>query len=409
MYIQINKNFIILFCIFVLIFIINISYEYHNYKDFKQNNFLKLQSRIVNIYEKKDYDILKIKTNTFTFFTKIQKNLKELKNLKKNSRISIIILTNKISFYSYLKGFYTNNISLHLLKNNENKLINHINSQHQNKQIQEIFQALFLAIPLGKNLRDKFAAFGISHIIAISGFHLSILSFVLYWIFYAFYSPVHQKYLPYRNKKFDILLIVLVFLFLYLLLTSVVPSLLRAFIMLSLGIYFLRSRIKILSFKTLLLTFIIIIVLFPKYIFSLSLWFSMFGVFYIFLYLQYFKNLNKYLQVLFFNYWIFLSMNPLTHYFFQITAYEQLYSPIITFLFILFYPLELFLHLINQAFILDFILEYFLNYKIQTFNVSSPLWLFVSYLLISLASIFSYRAFILLNIFLIVFSIYLFN
>lgn len=404
MYIQINKNYLILFLIFFSILIFNLSYKYSTYKDFKENNFLELRSKIINIYIKNDYDILKIKTDNYTFFTKVKK----FQNLKKNSQIAIIILTKDISFYSYLKGFYTNNISIRLREYKINKSIKYINSQHKNEDIKEIFQALFLAIPLNKELRNKFAALGISHIIAISGFHLSILAFVFYWLIHFPYSYIHQKKFPYRNKKYDVLLVVVVILFIYLLITDVVPSLLRAFVMFILGIYFLRSSIKILSFKTLLFTFMIIISLFPEYIFSLSLWFSMFGVFYIFLYLQYFKNLNKYVQIICFNYWIFLSMNPITHYFFPTTSLEQLYSPIITFLFIIFYPLELFLHLINQASALDFTLEYFLNYKIQTYNITSPLWLFISYVMLSLASIFSPKAFVLLNVVLLSYGVYLF-
>ena len=54
--------------------------------------------------------------------------------------------------------------------------------------IKELFNALFLATPINKSLRDKCVDFGVSHLIALSGFHLGVLSFVLYWVVYLFYK-----------------------------------------------------------------------------------------------------------------------------------------------------------------------------------------------------------------------------
>ncbi|MDN5076524.1 ComEC/Rec2 family competence protein, partial [Aliarcobacter butzleri] len=116
------------------------------------------------------------------------------------------------------------------------------------------------------------------------------LSFVIYWILYFPYSFFQNKYFPYRNRRFDILLITMAILFYYLLLTDIVPSLLRAFVLFSLGLYLLRSNIKVISYLTLFYTFLIVIALFPQYIFNIGFWFSIFAVFYIYLFIQYFKN-----------------------------------------------------------------------------------------------------------------------
>lgn len=101
------------------------------------------------------------------------------------------------------------------------------------------------------------------------------------------------------------MIITIITLFCYLFLTNMVPSLLRAFIMFFLAFIFLRSNVKVLSFQTLLITFLIIVTIYPKYIFSISLWFSVTGVFYIFLYIKYFKNLPKIFSLYFLIYGFF--------------------------------------------------------------------------------------------------------
>ncbi|WP_411904386.1 ComEC/Rec2 family competence protein, partial [Salmonella enterica] len=89
---------------------------------------------------------------------------------------------------------------------------------------------------------------------------------------------------------------------------------------------------------TLFYTFLIVIALFPQYIFNIGFWFSIFAVFYIYLFIQYFKDGNKVWLYIFFNIWMFLIFNPIVHYFFAQTALEQFYSIPITIFFTIFYP-----------------------------------------------------------------------
>ena len=83
----------------------------------------------------------------------------------------------------------------------KDKIIKKINSNHQDKMISELFQALFLALPISKELRDICTNYGISHLIALSGFHLGVLSFVIYWIFYFPYTYLHKRYFLYLNRE----------------------------------------------------------------------------------------------------------------------------------------------------------------------------------------------------------------
>ena len=396
-----------LFLVLFVILFISLSIEYKKFEELVYEEIYETNVAVLNIYDKKDYIILKLKAKDFTFFTSINKDIK----IEKFDLLNIVFVSKKVSFFDYLKGFYAKTIYFDKLKRKRNfkdTLIEKINLNHQDKMIQELFQALFLAIPISSELRDICTNYGISHLVALSGFHLAVLSFIIYWILYLPYNFFHKKYFPFRNRKYDLLLISMVILFSYLVFVDFVPSLLRAFVMLVLALFLLRSNIKILSYKTLLYTFLLVITFIPSFIFSLGFWFSIIAVFYIFLYLQYFKNMNKYFSFLFFNFWIFLVFNPIVHYFFTQTSYEQLLSPFITMVFSLFYPFEIFLHLFDISIYFDDFIESFLNHNIDVFEVKTSIYFLVIYSSISFLSIYKKSFFISLNILMIFFNLYLY-
>lgn len=399
-----KKDFFLLFTIIAFIGFFNIFHEYFKYKDLKEEELYQSSFEIMNIYKKDNFYVLKLENGDFSFFTSIPED----KTLEKLDFINIGFLTTSVDFYTYLKGFYAKSIYYDKLEKSsllKKSLYTNIKQQHKKEELKELFSALFLAVPISKEYRNIYTDFSISHLIAISGFHLSIIATIVYAFFYYPYSFLQQKYFPYRNKRADILLFILVILFLYLLLTNLVPSLLRSFIMFFLGIIFLRSNIKVLSFQTLLLALVLILSLFPKYLFSISLWFSICGVFYIFLYIQYFKSLPKLFSFVFFNIWIFFVFNPIVHLFFPNTNYEQFLSPFITLIFTLFYPFELFLHLIGQGEFLDGYLINLIEYKVESYVYETSFYFFIVYIIVSLLSIFGKKYFIILNILLIIFNI----
>ncbi len=395
----------ILFLFFI--FLLNLSIEYSKYLDLIEEEIFETQVEVLNIYQKDDFDILKLKASNFDFFTSFQKDEK----IDKFQILNIVFISKDISFLEYLKGFYTKTVYFDFLEKEEkfkDKIIKKINSNHQDKMINELFQALFFALPISKELRDICTNYGIAHVIALSGFHIVVLSFCIYWIVYFPYSFFHQKFFPYRNKRFDILIFTLIFLLYYLILTDIVPSLLRAFVMFCLGIYLLRSNIKIFSYMTLFYTFLIVIAFFPKYIFSLGFWFSIIAVFYIYLFMQYFKNLNKYFQLFFFNLWMFLIFNPIVHLFFPQTTIEQFLSIIITIAFTLFYPFEIVAHIFDFAIYFDEYIKKFLEYKFFVYEVKTPLYFFIVYLIFSFLSIFHKKVFYILNLLMILFNLFLY-
>lgn len=401
-----SKQIVTIFILFFAL-LINILLEYGKYLEFIDEEVFETKVEVLNIYEKDDKDILKLKSSNFEFFTNMPKN----EEIKRFDLLNILIVSRNIDFIDYLKGFYTKTIYFDELQKEQtfkDKIIKNIQNNHQDEKIIELFNALFLAVPVSKELRDVITAYGIAHVVALSGFHLVVLSFVIYWLLYFPYKFFQDRYFPYRNRKLDILLITTAILFYYLILTDIVPSLLRAFVMFCLGIYLLRSNIKILSYMTLFYTFLIVIAFYPKYIFSIGFWFSIFAVFYIYLFIQYFKNYNKWLLYIFFNIWMFLIFNPIVHYFFPQTSYEQFYSIPITIFFNFFYPAEIFAHIFGFSNYFDEYLKIFIEHKIYVYEVFTPLYFYILYLLVSFLSIWSKKAFILLNLLMIGFNIYLF-
>ncbi len=402
-----KKDYFVLFLIILFILITNLSYEYFKYSKLKQEEIYEDSFRIINIYDKKDFYVLKLKNDDITFFTSINKKLK----FEKLDYINIAFVTLQINFLTYLKGFYAKSIYVEQEKRDDDLkkiLYKKIVSQHKQIELKQLFSALFLAIPISKEYRDIYTGLSISHLIAISGFHLSILSGIIYALVFYPYKIIQEKYFIYRNRKMDIMFIIIIILFFYLFLTDMVPSLLRSFVMFVFAIFFLRSNIKLLSYNTLLITCLFIISVFPQYIFSISLWFSLSGVFYIFLYLQYFKGLPTLISIVFFNFWIYFAFNPIVHFFFFDTSYEQLLSPVITLIFSIFYPFELFLHLINFGNLLDTYLIYLLNFSLDIKQYETSSYFFVVYIVFSFLSIFGKKYFIILNTLLMIFSINMF-
>ncbi len=221
-----KKQWLLTIVFLFVIFVLNISYEYYKFKALIVDEVFVSNAKIINIYQKKQYTVLKLQTNNFSFFTSTDKKT----SLKQFDIINVYINTTKITFLSYLKGFYAKTFNLQKISTSNyilNSSIKYINKQHTNSDIAQIFNALFFATPINSDLRTLFSNFGISHLVAISGFHLGILAFILYWILHLPYSIIQNKYFPYRNKRFDLLIMTSFILFSYLIFTGIVPSLLR--------------------------------------------------------------------------------------------------------------------------------------------------------------------------------------
>jgi len=168
------------------------------------------------------------------------------------------------------------------------------------------------------------------------------------------YKPLQQRYFPYRYSLLDLGIITIAVLGFYLWFVDSPPSLLRSFTMLTVAWVVLLLGIELLSFSLLSFVILLLLALFPLLISSLGFWFSVAGVFYIFLLLQWTKGHNIWLiNLLYIPFGIFLFMLPAVHSVFGVTALWQLLSPFLSLLFIVFYPLVIALHLVGYGGVLD--------------------------------------------------------
>ena len=372
--------------LFGILFSISLFLEYQSYRELTEFDTYTSRAWVENQYRKNDQWVLKLQSEEgFTFYTTSKEDLRDLSGY----RVQVKLFINKLSFPSYLKGFYapTFIMSRESSKQKRYLLMDKLKDIHSGDNA-FLFQALFFAGPLHGAFREKLSAWGINHLLAISGFHLGVLGLVLFFLFSIVYKPVQDRFFPYRNAHRDISVMVMGILFFYLYFLDFVPSLLRAFAMTLFG-YLLHDRgVKIVSFSSLLIVVSFLIAIWPKLLFTLGFWFSVAGVFYILLFLHHMQELKAWQSFILLHLWVYLAMLPIVHLFFGTFSLYQLLSPLLTMLFILFYPLELLLHLLGEGAMLDPLLESLFSIKMRVKELLLPLWSLFLYLILSLFAIF---------------------
>ena len=391
-----RRDFVIFFCISTFILMYSLLIEYNNYKNLTQFDSALINATILKQYTKtkttkrgkiKTYQVLKLKSdNGFSFYTSAKENFP----YSIGKEVELELWAGKISFYQYMSSFYAFSkvIEINKTESKKQKLNHLISQQHRDKNISETYQALYTAKPLNSEIQTKFSTLGISHLVAISGFHLGVLSALLFFLFKYPYKFFQNRYFPYRSYKRDSFVVIAVVLLSYLLFLGSPPSLLRAFSMLIIGFILYDRGIKIISMLTLLLTVILLLSFFPRLFLSIGFWLSVSGVFYIFLFLIHFKELSKVWQFILIPFWVYLLMLPYSIVIFgNFSIYHPL-SIIWTSLFTLFYPLSIFLHLIYQGDFLDRVLQALLRLNTGEIKISLDwIWL-VIHVALSLISIY---------------------
>ncbi len=351
-----GRDFFIFLAVIFTIFMISISISYYHFLQFSSGKTKTIACKIQNQYKKSknnhQYYILKLKSkNGIVFYT--SKNLYVGKIIGDIAIFKIYL--NHLTFLHYLRGFYAKSKILSITDDNsfKQKLNYLITSQHKDANMAGLYKALYTAAPQSREFRQKLSALGISHLEAISGFHLGVLSAVLFFLIGLLYKPLHNKFFPYRHLNRDIFIIVAFCLLWYVWFLNFTPSLIRSFSMLVIG-YFLYDRgIKIISMQTLLLTILLLISFYPILLFSLGFWLSVSGVFYIFLFLQYFKYLQKRYIFILLPIFVYLAMLPYSLYLFHIFSIYNPLSVVWTELFTFFYPVSIVAHLIGHGDIFD--------------------------------------------------------
>ncbi len=378
-------------------FSLSISLEFYNYKELTKFDSQLVSATVLKQYTKtkltktgktKSYQVLKMKSEEgFTFYSTASMKLPDLKYKK----LDLEVWAGRISFYEYMHSFFSFSKILHIHKDTSYKTTLNaiINKQHKNRDISLLYQALFTAKQLPFELQKVFSNLGISHLIAISGFHLGVLSAILYFLFKYPYKLLQNRYFPYRSYKVDSFIFITLVLFSYLLFLEVPPSLLRAFVMLLIGFILYDRGMKILSLQTLLLTVILLLALLPRLFFSIGFWLSVSGVFYIFLFLIHFKHLSKTWQFVLLPFWVYLLMLPYSLVIFGNFSLLHPLSILWTSLFTLFYPLAILLHLLGVGDLLDPLLETLMTLHTNAITMALDTKVLLLEVTLSLLSIFS--------------------
>ncbi|NHA20037.1 ComEC family DNA internalization-related competence protein [Helicobacter pylori] len=388
-----------------LLLAINLYLEYLNHQKLDFSKPTSLNAQILLQYPKtkdqKTYFVLKLQSKGMIFYTTIKEPLKNLQY----RHAQFFGKIKSCSFLESLKScfFQTYSFSLTRKHNFKSHLRHFIDSVHSNALVGNLYRALFIGDSLNKDLRDKANALGINHLLAISGFHLGILSASVYFLFSLFYTPLQKRYFPYRNAFYDIGVLVWVFLLGYLLLLDFLPSFFRAFLMGLLGFLACFFGVRILSFKLLVLACCIAIALLPKLLFSVGFLLSICGVWYIFLFLKhtqiFFKDssfFKRSFQAIVLSVLVFLNMLIVAHAFFPMFSPYQLFSIPLGLIFIVFFPLSLFLHAVGLGSLLDHFLS--MPLTISTISVPSPLWLLGVHLFLTILSAHFFKVYLSMNV-----------
>ncbi len=393
-----KKTFVWVTVIFLLVILVRLFIEYQSYQNFISKPFYYTHAKVLNAYEKskggKRYQVLKLRSDDgFTFYT-----TNHSKDDFNHKRLRLQIFPNKsIAFKDYLGTFYVKS----RIKDQEllpltfkDDLLKKVAAQHEDSSLQSFYNAIFFATPLDRELREKISMLGVSHLVALSGFHLGILWGLVYGLLLLLYRPLQQHFFPYRHALFDVGLVAIVFLGAYLWFVDFPPSLVRSYAMVVVGWIVLLLGMELLSFTFLTTILLTLVALFPSLLVSLSFGLSVAGVFYIFLLLQYTKGVKAWIiSLLFIPLGIFVLMLPMVHTVFGVTSGYQLLSPLLSLLFVPFYPLVMVLHILGFGSLVDTVLLGLFNMPQNSIEVLLPMWAMLGYIGLSIGAIWSKRLF----------------
>jgi competence protein ComEC len=396
-----------------LLLLVRLFFLHQEYSEFKEKPFFYTSVDVIQAYEKwssdRYYTILKVYSPTLdmNFFSRTRVRVDDLspslrlklfphKDMKFSDYLGTSFIFSKINEVEEVK------------KMEKDSLLKFIEEQHSNSMVASFYKAIFFATPLSKELRREVSSLGVSHLIALSGFHLAILSGVIFFIIRLVYRPFQQKFFPYRFDLYDIGFMVLLILAWYVWFVGSPPSLIRSYAMMLIGWVLLLLGMELLSFSFLATVVMLLLIIFPKMLLSLAFWFSVMGVFYIFLILHYFSHLNKYIITLLISFGIFILMLPIVHMVFPIVNSSQLASPFLSLGFSIFYPVSMGLHILNLGDMFDGLLVKLFMLKLDDYSfILTPVYGLV-YIGLSMLSIYSKYIFYLLFFIAFSFSIWLF-
>lgn len=374
--------------------LINLANEYRAYKSLTRFDDALVDAEVRNQYLKskagRTYYVLKLETQEgLGFYTTGPQALRQLTGY----RLQLRIRTSRLDFTGYLKGsfLYSDIVKVYPERAVRTRLADGIAEAHSDQREGMVYAALFTASPMSRELRQDLAALGVSHLLAISGFHLGVISFVLYLLSRPVAVLFQSRYVPYFHRNRMLFLIVASVLMTYLVFLEFVPSLLRAFTMMVVGYLFYDRGLKVLSIQTLATAVILLLALWPRLFFSIGLWLSVGGVYFILLFLHYCSSWNKAAQFVGIHVWVYLMMLPLSLWLFGIYSPMHPLSIVWSMAFLIFYPAALLAHVIGLEGLLDGILSHLFD-GVHVSSVSVAGWVVALQLASAAAALYTRHA-----------------
>lgn len=396
-----------------MVLLLRLFFSYQEYRQFISKPFYYTYADVISEKIKtsngKRYRVLKLYAdNGLRFIT-----TSYTENSYADKRLRLQIFPDEaISFRGYLSTFFVRS----RIKEAEplpgrfkEELLEKVALQHEDPAIASFYNAILFAAPLEKRLREQVGKLGVSHLVALSGFHLGILWGLVYGAMRLLYRPLQQRYFPYRFALLDVGSVAIGVLAYYVWFVDAPPSLLRSYAMVLAGWGVLLLGMELVSFAFLFTVVSLLLALFPPLSVSLSFWFSVSGVFAIFLLLKYAKHIDqKTVTLAVIPVGIFMLMLPVVHSIFPVTTPYQLLSPVLSLLFIPFYPLAMVVHLIGHGGVFDAVLSWLFALPNEAEAHLLPAKIMFGYISLALLSIRYKGAFVSLSLSSLFYAIYIF-
>jgi len=391
---RLSSKTVIFYTLIVAIFAANLAYSYLSYKNLTEFEYSTLNAKLISSKEHKGkngepYFSLFFRADGLDFRSYSKTDMKA----REGERFSVSVKTKGLLFIDMFKTPRLRMLSSTPLGKDNNlqaNAKNFISSQHEEETAKEIYLNLFLNSEVGDEVDSFINGYGLGAFFAISGLNVALLTAFIFF----FSSPIFQffqdRFFPYVNRRFWIFLFSLAVVVFYSYLTDFTPSFVRAVIAAIIVFYFALRGDEILSYKTLFLTTMLCLAIFPSFLFSVGFWLSFYGVFLIYLFLANTNFKNKVIVYIALSSWLFAAMLPIIHYIFGIFTKAHLFNSIFGAIFDIFYPVSLTAHLIGLGWIFDgWLIDIVDSSKELTRSeFLTPLWFFIPYIALSFAATF---------------------
>ncbi len=376
------------FVILLVIASLSLGWEYYRYKNFVKFDDPLVRAEVIDqevrLIGEKPKTSMKLRLdNGSSVRCAMSPYLRDLRGRE----VLVELQVAHVTFLDYLKGFRARGLITEVYPplSLKERWYHRIASQHNDQSMKELYGALFVATPMSQELQSLVGAMGLSPILSISGYHFGILSLIAYFFLRAPYRFVQNRYFPYRHGKRDLFWIVGGLLFAYLVVLEYNPAMVRSFGMIVVGYWLYDRGIKIISFQTLLIAVGLLLAFFPKLFFSISFWFSSFGVLSIFVFIRYYEHWKPWQIFLALHFWCYLVLLPISLAIFGTFSWWHIGSIPLALLFNLYYPSVLALHLTLWGDLFDPMLtRMFDSGELQ--NVVIPMWIGIGSIVLAISA-----------------------